>query len=172
MTPVLPHASGALQVLQGTDVSVNVDPVGSLVGSAVGTFLTTLVIGAILVAIAPGYTERKMVELVEEPVGALVYGLVSLVFVILVTVVLFITIIGILLAIPFALLASLLWGVGAAIGFLAIADRLVDHREEGWPVPLLLAAAMNGGLTLTGIGGLVAFVVGAAGFGVVLRGWL
>jgi hypothetical protein len=36
----------------------------------------------------------------------------------------------------------------------------------------LIAAAINGGLTLTGIGALVSFCVGAAGFGVVVRDYL
>ena len=35
--------------------------------------------------------------------------------------------------------------------------------------PLLVDAAINGALPLTGIGGLVAFGIGAAGFGAVFR---
>jgi hypothetical protein len=147
------------------------DPLVSLVGGAIGAFLTTLVIGAILVALVPDYTERTMSTLLEEPLGSLLYGLVCLVFVILVTIVLTITIIGIVLAIPFALLASLLWAVGATVGFLTIADRLVGETD-GWLTPLAVAATLNGVLTLTGIGGLVGFAVGAAGFGAILRDWL
>jgi hypothetical protein len=160
-----------LVALQQVQPVPNVDAGTSLVGSAVGTFLTTLVVGAILVAVAPEYTERMMDRVVEEPVGSFVYGLVCLLFVLLVTIVLVVTIIGILLAIPFALLAGVIWAVGAAIAYLAIADRLVG-RDDGWTKPLLVAAALNGGLTLTGIGGIVSFCVGAAGFGAVLRDWL
>jgi hypothetical protein len=145
-----------------------VEPLIGLVGGAVGAALTTLVIGAILVAIAPNYTERKMASLAGDPLPAILYGVVCLVFAILVTVVLVFTVIGILLAIPFALVASLLWAVGATIGYLTIADRLVDDAD-GWVTPLAIAAALNGVLALTGIGGLVSFLVGAAGFGVILR---
>lgn len=152
----------------GIDISVGADPVGNVVGSAVGAFVTTLVVGAILVAIAPGYLERMMATVTEEPVGSFVYGLVALLAVVLVTVVLVVTIVGILLAIPFALLAALIWAVGAVVAYLAIADRLVG-REDGWTKPLLVAAAINGGLTLTGLGGIVSFCIGAAGFGAVLK---
>lgn len=50
---------------------------------------------------------------------------------------------------------------------MGIADRLVGH-EDGWLVPLLIAAAINAGLALSGIGGLVSFVLGALGFGTIL----
>lgn len=146
-------------------------PAFRLIGSALGAFVTTLVVGAILLAISPDYTERTMGAVVDEPVESFLYGLVCLVFVVLVTIVLVVTIIGILLAIPFALLAYLVWAVGASIAFLAIGDRLVGH-EDGWKKPLLVAAGINGGLTLTGIGGLLTFGIGAAGFGAVLRQYL
>lgn len=149
----------------------SVDPLASVVGSAVGAFATTLVVGAIMVALAPAYTERMMDAVREEPVGSLVYGLVSLLFVVLVVVVLVVTIVGVLLAVPFAVLAALVWAVGAVVAYLAIAERLVG-REDGWLRPLLVAAALNGGLALTGIGGIVSFCVGAAGFGAVLRDYL
>ena len=40
------------------------------------------------------------------------------------------SLIGILVAIPLALVVSIVWALGAAIGCLAIADRLVG-REDG-----------------------------------------
>lgn len=149
-----------------------VDPVASplfnLAGSAVGAFLTTLVVGAILVAVVPDYTERKMSTLLDEPVGSFVYGFVSLIFLVLVVFVLVITVIGIIVALPLALLAYLVWAVGASIAFLAIGERLVG-RDDGWAKPLLVGAGINGALTLTGIGGILTFAIGAAGFGAVLR---
>jgi hypothetical protein len=36
----------------------------------------------------------------------------------------------------------------------------------------LVIGAINGALTLTGLGGLVSFMVGATGFGAVLENWL
>lgn len=148
-----------------------IDPAAALGGSAVSTALTTVLVGAILVALTPEYARTKIDAVREDAVGSFVYGLVSLLFLFLVVFVLAITVIGI----PFALLLGLLgfvaWIFGAAIAFLAIADSLVGH-EDGWIVPLLLAGAINGGLTLTGIGGLLAFCIGAAGFGTVVRDYL
>lgn len=159
-----------LQAGPGVDVTVG-NPVANVVGTAVGAFLTTLVVGAIMVALAPEYTRRRMAEVVDEPVGNFLYGFVSLVLIVLVTVLLAITIVGIIVAVPFAILAYVVWAVGSAIAFLAIADRLVGH-EDGWTKPLLVGAGINGALALTGIGGLVSFCVAAAGFGAVLREYL
>lgn len=151
--------------------SGGIDLAFSLGGGAISSFLTTLVIGAILIAVVPDYTQKKMQTVKEEALGSFVYGFASLVFFILVTIVLAITIIGLLVAIPLALVLTLVWAVGAAIGYLMIADEIVGH-ENGWTAPLLVGAALNGGLTLTGIGGIVSFCVGAAGFGAVLRDYL
>lgn len=145
-------------------------PATSLVGSATSAFLTTLAVGAIMVALAPSYTERTMDAVREEPLGSFLYGLVVLLVVAVLTVVLVLTFVGILVAIPLAILAGVIWAVGATVGFLAVAERLVG-LEDGWLKPLVVAAALNGLLTLTGVGGLVAFGVGAAGFGAVLRDW-
>lgn len=139
-------------------------------GGAGGAFLTTLLVGGILVALAPAYTERVMDRFRDEVVGSFVYGIVTLVFLVLATFLLVITILGILFAAPLILLTVLVWSVGASIAFLAIADRLVD-REDGWLKPLLVAAVINGGLTLTGVGSIVSFCIGAAGFGAVLQDW-
>jgi hypothetical protein len=150
----------------GIDVAVNL---GSSAGSA---FLTTLVVGAIMVALAPDYTRRMMDTVREDAVGSFVYGLVLLVGLVALTLLLFITIVGVLLAIPLVVVATVVWAVGAAIGYLAIAERLVDPGPDEWLVPLLVAAGLNGLLVLTGVGGIVSFAIGAAGFGAVLRDWL
>jgi len=165
--------STALQM--GPEPGPQMEPVANpflnLVGSAIGAFLTTLVVGAILVAVVPDYTERKMATVLDEPVGSFIYGFISLIFLALVIFVLAITIIGVIVALPLALLSYLVWAVGASIAFLAIGERLVG-REDGWATPLLVGAAINGALTLTGIGGILTFAIGAAGFGAVLRGSL
>ncbi|MDS0295683.1 hypothetical protein [Halogeometricum luteum] len=160
------------QVAQvGTDVNVDVGPAFGVVGGAVGAFLTTLVVGAILVAVVPEYVERTMASVLDEPVESFLYGVLCLVAVAVVTVLLIFTLVGVLLAIPLGLVAYVVWAVGAAVAFLAIADRLVG-RENGWTKPLLVAAGLNGALALTGVGGIVSFGIGAAGFGAVLRDWL
>lgn len=144
-------------------------PVGeSLAGSAVGAFLSTLIVAGILVLVAPDYVERMMAELAEEPLVSFVVGFGALLALLVVAVILVITIVGILLAIPLLLIAWVLWAVGSAIGYLAIATRFVD-ADDSWAIPIVVAAGISGLLALTGIGGLVGFGVGAAGFGAVLR---
>ncbi|QSG13096.1 putative membrane protein related to bactofilin [Halapricum desulfuricans] len=157
-------------VLQSLDTPDpgGIDVAFSLGGGAASAFLSTLLVGAILVALAPDYTERQIDEIRENVVGAFIYGVISLIALLLLSLVLFITIVGVPVAVALLVLAVVLWAVGAAIAFLAIADSLVGH-DDGWAVPLVLAAGINGGLALTGIGGLVSFFVGAVGFGTVLR---
>lgn len=164
------HSVLAALLVAQADPGINVDigTADSLVGSAVGAFLTTLVVGAILIAVAPASTERMMADVLEDPMNAFLYGILSIVGIAILAFLLFITIIGIFLAVPLVIVAYLLWAVGAAIAYLAIADRLVG-REDGWLKPLLVAAGLNGALALTGVGGLVSLCVGAAGFGAVLR---
>jgi hypothetical protein len=161
---------GVLHTGPGIDVSIE-PSLTNVVGSAASVFLTTLLVGAIIVALAPEYTQRRMADVVDRPIGTFGYGLVSIVLLVLVTIVLVITIIGILIAIPFAVLSYVVWAIGSAIAFLAVADRLVGHRD-GWAKPLIVGAGINGLLTLTGIGALVSFCVGAAGFGAVLQAHL
>jgi hypothetical protein len=151
------------------DVNVDFDPVANVVGSAVGTFLTTLIVGAILTAVAPEFLDDRMAAVLDDPVGSFVYGVLVLIFLALAIFVLFVTIIGIVVALPLALLAYVVWAVGATVAFLAIAERLVDREGDDWTATLLVAAALNGGLVLTGVGGILAFCIGAAGFGTVLE---
>lgn len=156
-----------LQAPGAADVSVGTTPT-SVAGGAIGAFLTTLLVGVILVAVAPEYTEIRMAQVLDDPVGTFVYGVVALVFVVLVSIVLVLSIIGVIVAVPFAIRAWVLWAAGSVVAFLAVADRLVGH-EDGWTTPLVVAAGLNGLLAVTGIGGVVSFCVGAAGFGAVLR---
>lgn len=147
---------------------VGVDPAVGLGGGAFGTFLSTLVVGALLLVLAPAWTRGRIRQVASNPFGSFLYGLVALVVAGFVVFLLFITIVGILVAVPLAIVLYLVWVVGAVIAYLAIADRFVDV-EDDWVIALVLAAAINGVLTLTGIGALVSFCIGAAGFGTLLR---
>ena len=151
----------------GLDISIG----QGLAGSAIGAFATTLVVGAILIAIAPSYVETQLEAVRNEPIESFGYGIVILIGLIVVAFLLAISIIGLLFVIPLVLAAYLVWAVGATIAYLAIADRLVD-RDGEWTKPLLVAAAINGALALTGIGGLLSVIIGATGFGAVVRSWL
>lgn len=159
----------AAAVVSQVDSSIDLDVAlgEGVVGGAVGAFLTTLVVGAIMIAVVPDYTERMIGVVLDDPVGSFVYGLVSLIALVLLTVLLVITVIGIVVALPLVLLAYVAWAIGGAIAYLAIADRLVGH-EDGWLKPLVVGAAINGLLAVTGVGGLISLCIGAAGFGAVL----
>lgn len=162
---VLQAGLAPVAVAQQTPAEVGL----GLLGSAVTAFVSTLIVGGIMIAAFPNYTERTMRNLIAEPGSALLYGLLALVALVVLTIALVLTIIGVLLAIPLVILAYLLWTVGAAIAFVAIGERLVGSRS-GLLRPLLVGSAVNALLVLTGIGGLIAFVIGAAGFGALLRG--
>jgi len=162
-------AATIAQAGSGLDVDVTLGQ--GLAGGAVGAFLTTLVVGAIAVAAFPERTEAVMAAVLDEPVESFVYGLVVLVGLAVATLVLVFTIVGIVVAVPLLLVASLVWAVGATVAYLAVADRLVGH-DDGWLKPLLLAAALNGALAATGVGSIVGLAVGAAGFGAVLKPYL
>lgn len=172
MVDVLAAAEVVLGVLTQFDPDpLTRNPFVSLTSAAVSAFLSTVIVGAIVVAFAPAYTERTMARVTADPVGSFAYGIFVLLALIVAIVALVITIVGILVVVPLAIVAGLVWAVGATIAYLAIADRIVGH-EEGWLVPLLVAGGINGGLTLTGVGGIVSFCVGAAGFGAILRDYL
>ncbi|MGB9965378.1 hypothetical protein [Halobacterium sp. CBA1126] len=163
-------AATQLIALSETGLDVNVSLGQGLASGAVGAFLTTLVVGAIAVAVYPDRTEQLMADVLDDPVGSFAYGLLCALALFVVTLLLVFTIVGIVVALPLALVAYVVWAVGAAVAYLAIADRLVGH-EDGWLKALLVAAAINGALAATGVGGLVALLVGVTGFGAVLRAY-
>lgn len=142
-------------------------PGAGLVSGAIGSFATTLIVGGILVILAPDYTERMMGEALENPLLSFLYGFILLIALVVAIVILVLTIVGILVVIPLVILAYLAWAVGVTVVLLAIGERLVG-LEDGWLKPLLVAAAINGLLALSGVGGLVSFVIGAWGFGTVV----
>ncbi len=157
-------------VLQSVDIAFE-NPIGGAIGGAVTAFLTTLVFGAVALAVRPEYVDRTAASFMDDLVGSFLYGLLGLVAAACVTFLLVISLIGIPFAILFVVAAYVLWAVGSAIAFLAIGDRLVDDQENRL-VPLAVGAGINGALVLTGVGGLVALCIGAAGFGAVVRRWL
>ncbi|CQH57917.1 uncharacterized protein HHUB_2628 [Halobacterium hubeiense] len=157
------------QAGSGLDVDVTLGQ--GLVGGAVGAFLTTLVVGAIAVAVFPERTERLMARVLDDPVNSFAYGLFSVLALFVVAILLVFTVVGIVVALPLVLVAYVVWAVGAAVAYLAVADRLVGH-EDGWLKALLVAATINGALAATGVGGLLAVVVGITGFGAVLQPYL
>jgi len=63
----------------------------SVLGSALGAFLTTLIVGAVLLAVVPEYTRKRMDAVLERPLNSFLYGVVCLLALVVAIVVLFFT---------------------------------------------------------------------------------
>ena len=163
----LPAAVGTVALIATEDPEINIEVTEGLGSGALGAFLSTLIVGVLLMALVPEYTDRMKQSVIDDPVQSVLYGVFFVLGLVMLIVALVLTIVGILVVIPLALLAYVLWAVGSAIAFLAIGERVVD--SEDWRLPLLVGALLNGGLALTGVGGLFSFLIGAAGFGAVVR---
>lgn len=163
----IPAVVGRVVLVTVEEPDINVEVTEGLGSGALGAFLSTLVVGVLLMALVPEYTERMKQSVVDDPGQSFLYGVFFVLGLVLLIVALALTIVGILVVIPLAFLAYVLWAVGSAIAFLAIGERVVE--SEDWRLPLLVGALLNGGLALTGIGGLFSFLIGAAGFGAVVR---
>jgi hypothetical protein len=136
----------------------------ALVVSAAAAFLATLVAGEILISSYPGQLSDSQYRLTAQPLRSLGYGLIP-----------FAAGVGLVALLPtpaFALLfnvgAYLFWAVGAAVSFLVCSEQLVQRSGDSTRA-LLVAAGLSGGLTLTGVGAVLAFGIGAAGCGAVLN---
>lgn len=137
----------------------------SLAVTALVSAAVIVVTGASLHAMAPRYAAARVGNLQNRPLNAFAYGLLALLVVGLLAVVLSATGVGAALTIPLLVAALVAWIVGLTIGYLAVVGRFVD--ADDWVRQVLAAGALGGVLALTGIGGVVNFVVGAAGFGAV-----
>jgi len=157
---VLPHAAAA----QPDVGASNPDPTAQ----AVGGFLSTLVIGLLLVVAAPDYSDRVLERARGEPLMSFLWGLGVLVAVIGAVVVLAITVVGLVVAIPLLIVFFLVAVAGNVFGYLALFDGYLDDRRLAVVVAALLAGATS---LIPVLGDLVGFVVGAVGAGAMVLHW-
>lgn len=130
----------------------------SLVGQAIGAAVFTLVVGGLLVLVAPEYTERTTDRAIDNPGETFLFGVGIFVAAVVVIFLLAITIVGLVLVIPIVVALA----VVAELGYLAFGRAVVDD----WPAVLLVSAAVAafaGGVPL--LGGLVGFLLGCVGTG-------
>lgn len=130
----------------------------SLTAQAITSAVFTGVIGGLLVAVAPDYTERTTDRILQDPGGTFLYGLGIFVATIVVVFLLAITVIGLLLAIPIVIAMAVI----GVLGYLAAGRVFFDD----WAPALLVAAvtsAFTGGVPI--LGGLVGFLLGCVAFG-------
>ncbi|EMA01229.1 hypothetical protein [Haloferax denitrificans] len=161
--------------LAGTAAAQNFEsaPQISPVFRAGGSFLIDLVVGGILVAAAPAYTRDAIAEIRDDPGGSFLWGLGVGIGGVIVLVLLAITIIGLLVAIPGFLALVLLSIVGGAVSTVLLGSLVTGVASGGSPslgVSLVVGALVAAVLSLVPVlGGVVLFVVDMLGLGVVGR---
>ena len=128
-----------------------------LAGALASAFVTFLVAGG-LVALKPDYAERTTDRIRDAPGKTLVYGVVIGIAGGVVAVLLALTIIGLVVAIPLLIALAIV----GFLGYLA-AGRAVSER---WGTALAVAvavAALTGGVPI--LGGIVGFLISSTGVG-------
>ena len=130
----------------------------SPVEESLAAVLLTLVIGGGLILIAPGYTDRATLRVLEEPADALLYGIGIGVVTAIVLAVLLITVVGIVLAVPLTVVVL----VFGEIGYLAVGRALTDN----WIGVLLVAMAASAVVVAVPvIGALLGILLSSFGIG-------
>lgn len=129
-------------------------------------FVATLALGAMLLALAPGFVDRAVDRIHEETGPCFGWGVVMFVAFVSLSVTLAATLIGIVLVIPLAFGFVAVAFLGNALGYLALFDGVLDSRKQA----LFAGAAVAGATNLIPVlGGLVGFVVGSLGVGAVVQ---
>lgn len=128
------------------------------------------VIGAVVMAIAPDFTSEGVEYVHEHPGEAFVYGVIAYVALIAATILLAITIVGLLVVIPGLILVAIL-GLGATTVAIVSLGAWLQSTLDGRPVAVSGTALVVGAVAWAAVdlvpvlGGLVTFVLSAMGFG-------
>ncbi|QLD88019.1 hypothetical protein HWV07_02780 [Natronomonas salina] len=130
----------------------------SLTAQAITSAIFTVIVGGLMLALAPDYTERTTDRIVEDPGETFLFGLGIFVAAVIGIVLLAITGIGLLLAVPM-LIAMAVIGV---LGYIAFGRALVDDRGAALLIAVVISA-FTAGVPI--LGGLVGFVLGCMAIG-------
>ncbi|KKF39341.1 hypothetical protein FK85_29255 [Halorubrum saccharovorum] len=145
-----------------------------LLGSAAVSFVTTAVgitlVGVIVSAVSPNFTDDGVEYLHAEPGEAFVYGVVAYVAIAVAMFLLAITVIGLIVVVPAVIVLAVLSFGGTAVSAIAlgtwIRSALGMGAADGRGADIVVGAVAWAGLGLVPVlGGLARFVVGAMGFG-------
>ncbi|WP_128904938.1 hypothetical protein [Halorubrum amylolyticum] len=151
-----------------------------VVGSAAIDFAVTAVvvalIGAVVSAIAPDFTDDGVEHLRSEPGEAFLYGLVAYVGIAVAMFLLAITVIGLVVVIPAVILIAILSLGGTAVSVIAlgswIRSALGSGTANGRETDLVVGAIAWAGLGIVPVlGELATFAVSTMGFGYLVL-WL
>ena len=137
------------------------------------SFAVDLVVGGILVATLPAYTNDALDRIWRNPGESFLWGLLVGIGGLVALVVLALTVIGLLVAIPGFVVFVLLAIAGGALATVFIGRSIVGRLGSGSPtlgVSLVVGAFVAAILSVVPIvGGLVLFVVDTLGFGILGR---
>jgi len=147
-----------------------VELAGSAALSFVGTAVGVTLVGLVVSAIAPDFTDSGVEYLRADPGEAFVYGVVAYVAIAVAMFLLAITVIGLIVVVPAILVLAVLSFGGTAVSAIAlgtwIRSLLGMGAANGRGADLVVGAVAWAGFGLVPVlGGLVRFVVGAMGFG-------
>lgn len=128
-------------------------------------------VGLVVVGVAPDYAENVVADIREHPVESFLWGLLAGIGGLVALVVLAITVIGLLVAIPGLFAYFLVAIVGGALGTVALGAVLVDTATDSTLfVALVVGVVVSSVLSLVPVvGGLVNFVVSTVGMGAVVN---
>jgi len=164
--------SNGLSALQPSSGFSSAELAGSILGGFLVTVLVTLVVGGLVLGLGGRWSERQVDRIRSDAGRCFVYGLVTVIASIVVILLLAVTGIGLIVAIPLGIGLAILDVVGyglAVVAFGAFVGRSWDRPWRG----LLVAAPVLGVVYLVPVvGGLVNFVVGTIGFGAIVQGYL
>lgn len=165
--PLAALAGWLLQSNPGGDPGPRTDLLfENLVANGLGGALVTLIVGGLLIALATEYTDRNTRRIQREPGRTFLYGFGILIGFIIVFVALALTIVGLLVALPLALIGGIAFLIWGQLGYLTV-GRLVT--DEKWPtLGVAVGVAFLVGV-VPGFGALVGFVIGSMGVG---AGWI
>ncbi|GGL57123.1 hypothetical protein [Halocalculus aciditolerans] len=138
-----------------------------------GSLLISIVVGAILLYGAPDFLERTIRRAREETVRSFLWGFGVEIAIFIVSVLLIITIIGALVAIPLLLVLAIIVYVGQISVFIHLGRRALEYADvDNDLVALVVAAVLAAVLgAIPILGPVLTFVAGAVGFGAILVNW-
>jgi hypothetical protein len=136
------------------------------------SLLVYVVAGGIVLAVAPEFTERMAERIRDDAAMSFVSGLVALVVTFVLTVLLAITVIGLLVVIPGAIVLVVVQVVGNTAALVALGSVTSETGRGSAFAALVVGALLLTAVSLVPIlGGIVRFVVQTIGFGAVVAAY-
>lgn len=146
----------------------------SPLASVTGTLILNIIVGVLLITFADEYVEAMLSYVRENTLRSFLWGLGAFLALGIVIFILVITLVGILVALPLALLAIVVGSVGNVLTLMTV-TRLACERLDRPDWAANLWALLAGSLLVSALVGLVPilgpvanFVIGTVGFGAVL----